>query len=65
MKKLYAAWVKIDETLPSIELKGEYPTKKEARKAAREILNTAKIEVIRVTENKKPIKALATIKSKR
>jgi len=65
VKNLYIVWIKIDETLPSIELKGKYPTKREAKKAAKEILSNVKIEVVRVAERRKRIKALAIPRIKR
>jgi hypothetical protein len=49
---LYAAWIKIDDTLPWIELKGTYQTKGEARKAAAKLLNNAKIKFANVGENR-------------
>jgi hypothetical protein len=62
---VYVVWIKIDETLPSIELKGKYPTKKEAKKAAQEILSNIRIEIVRVAERRESIKALAIPRIKR
>jgi hypothetical protein len=62
VKNLYAVWIKIDETLPWIELKGEYQTKSAARKAAKELLKTIGMKIVRVPEGKGQMKALATIK---
>jgi len=42
----YAVWIKIDETLPWIELKGIYKTKKEARKVAKEILDRVQLRIV-------------------
>jgi len=58
---LYAIWVKIDDTLPWIELKGTYQTRGEARKAAEETLNNARIKLAKVAETGKRVKALATV----
>jgi len=60
VKNLYAVWIKIDETLPWIELKGTYKTKGNARKAAREILNHAEIRIVEMPEKKRQVKVLAT-----
>lgn len=60
MKNLYAVWIKIDETLPLIELKGKYKTKREAKKAAKEILNRTQITIVEMLERKRQAKALAT-----
>ena len=62
MKNLYAVWIKIDETLPWIELKGEYQTKSEAREAAKELLKKMGIKIVRVPERKRQMKALPTIR---
>lgn len=53
MKKLYVVWVKIDETIPWIELEGSYPTRREAKEAAKEILNRAKIKVMKTPQKRK------------
>lgn len=60
MKNLYTVWIKIDETLPWIELKGKYNTKREAKKAARDTLDRVGIKVIEMPEKKRRAKALAT-----
>jgi len=59
---LYAVWVKIDETMPWLELKGLHPTKKEAQEAARGVLSKVEIKVVKMHENRKQMKALVTIK---
>ena len=58
VKDLYAVWVKIDETLPWIELKGKYKTRGEARKAAKEILNHAEMRIIEIPEKKERARRL-------
>jgi len=60
---LYAVWIKVDETLPWIELKGEYPRRSEAKKAADDLLNGIKVKIVRASERRKSVKALATMKS--
>lgn len=62
VKNLYSVWIKIDETLPWIELKGTYQTRKEARKAAEDLLNCIQTKIVAVQEKGKPMKAVATIK---
>ncbi|MDH7477505.1 MAG: hypothetical protein QHH17_03885 [Candidatus Bathyarchaeota archaeon] len=59
---MYIIWIKIDETLPKIELKGEYQTRKEARKAAQQILSNIKIEIINASKKQDSMKPLATAK---
>ena len=58
---MYAIWVKIDDTLPWIELKGTYQTRGEAKKAAEEALNNAEIKLAKVAETGRRMKALATV----
>jgi len=60
VKNLYAVWIKIDETLPWIELKGKYRTKREAKKAARYTLDRVEIRVVEMPEKKRIMKVLAT-----
>jgi hypothetical protein len=62
---LYIIWVKIDETLPWIELKGEYQTRAAAKKAIDEILNDIKIRTVKASENRESVKAMATAKATR
>ena len=59
---LYAIWVKIDDTLPWIELKETYQTRGEAGKAAEEVLKNAGIKLAKVAEKGKRMKALATVR---
>ena len=58
---MFAVWIRIDETLPWIELKGKYQTEKEAKEAAERYLNSIKTKIVELPANKKRVKALATI----
>jgi hypothetical protein len=60
---VYIVWIKIDETLPKIELKGEYQTRREAKKAAQQILNGIKVEIVNASIKRESLKALATAKT--
>jgi REP element-mobilizing transposase RayT len=62
---VYIVWVKIDDTLPKIELKGEYQTRKEAKKAAQQILSNIKFEIVNTSIKQNSVKALATAKAAR
>ncbi len=53
MKTLYAVWVKLGETLPWIELEGEFETREEARKAAKEIFNNTDMKIVRISEKER------------
>jgi len=58
---LYIVWVKVDESLPWIELKGIYRTRKAAKEAARELVGRAAIKVVRVNVKAEGIRTLAAI----
>ncbi|MGQ9641854.1 MAG: hypothetical protein ACUVUF_07000 [Candidatus Bathycorpusculaceae bacterium] len=60
---MYAAWIKIDETLPWIEIEGMYKTRNEARKAAKEAIKRIKIKIVHAPDREPLVKTLATIKT--
>jgi len=43
---VFVVWIRIDETLPWIELKGLYHTREEANKAAEEFLESMQIKIV-------------------
>lgn len=43
----YSVWIKIDETLPWIELKKNYQTREEAKKGAEDFLHSMQMKVVR------------------
>ncbi|NWF87332.1 hypothetical protein HXY32_05950 [Candidatus Bathyarchaeota archaeon] len=62
---MYAAWIKIDDTLPWIELKGEYPTRRDAGKAAERTVKNIKIRTVKLPKKEESIKSLAVVKIQR
>lgn len=58
---MYVVWIRIDETLPWIELQREYQTRTDAKKAAKNILTNAKIKIVKTQRKAKPMKLLATV----
>jgi hypothetical protein len=52
VEKLHAIWIRVDETLPWIELKGNYETRKDATKAAESCLHKAQIKIVAIPQNK-------------
>jgi len=63
---LYAVWIRIDETLPWIELKKEYMTRKEARQAAAQYaIGRLATKLVRISQEDKPLKVLATVRINR
>jgi hypothetical protein len=59
---LYSAWIKIDDSLPWIELEEAFRTKAEAQKAVKERLSKAKIKIAKLPQQKKRIKATIKVK---
>jgi hypothetical protein len=59
---LYAVWIKINETLPWIELEKEHQTRIEAVKEAKNVLNHAAIKIVKVQRKTKRVKVLATVR---
>lgn len=64
VKTLYTVWVKIDETTPWIELEGEYATKNEAKKAAKEAMGKMGLKIVNYPEKRTPMKAIAPIRAR-
>ena len=62
---MYTVWIRIDETLPWIELKREYATRKEARQAAEYAIDRLDVKLVRVSKESKPLKTLATVRMSR
>lgn len=65
MTALYNVLVKIDESLPWIELKGEYVTRKEAREAAQRAFGKIVFKFVNVPDERKAIKTFVTVKARR
>jgi len=42
---MYSAWIKLDDSLPWIELEKAFQTKEEAHKAAQEVLSKVQIRI--------------------
>ncbi len=49
-ERAYAAWIKIDDSLPWIELRETFLTKTEALDSAKEKMNAAKIKVVKLPQ---------------
>jgi hypothetical protein len=50
---MYSAWIKIDDSLPWIELEGAFQTKAEAQKAVKERRNKVKIKIVEMSKQEK------------
>jgi hypothetical protein len=53
VENLHAIWVRVDETLPWMELKGTYETRKDAKEAANNCLHRTQIRIIAILEKDK------------
>ena len=62
---MVSIWVKIDKTLPWIELNGTYETQKEAKKAAETFLNSLQLRIFSTPEKKRKLRALVTMQTRR
>jgi hypothetical protein len=47
---MYSAWIKIDDSLPWIELEEAFQTKAEAQKAVKERLSKVKIKISKLSK---------------
>jgi hypothetical protein len=47
-RQRYTTWIKIDDSLPWIELREAFRTKTEAQQSAKEKLSAVKIKVVRL-----------------
>jgi hypothetical protein len=61
VEELFSLLVKIDKTLPWIELNGTYETRKEANKAAETFLNSLQLRILSAPEKRNKLKTLATM----
>jgi hypothetical protein len=59
---MYSACIKIDDSLPWIELEKAFQTKAEAQKAVKEILDKAKIKISKLPQHEKKIKAAVRVR---
>ncbi len=58
---MYSAWVKIDESLPWIELGEAFQSKTEAQEATKEKLSKVKIKIVEMPPRKNALKASITV----
>ncbi len=55
---MYSAWIKIDDSLPWIELEGTFQTKTEAQKAVKERRSKVKIKIVKMSKQEKQMAAI-------
>jgi hypothetical protein len=61
VENLHTIWIKIDESLPWIELKGTYDTRKDAKRAARNRIRRTQVKIVAIPVSRKgkQLKAIA------
>jgi hypothetical protein len=59
---MYSAWIKIDDSLPWIELEGTFQTKAAAQEAVKERQSTVKIKIVKMSKQEKQIKAAIRVR---
>lgn len=52
VESLHTIWIKIDESLPWIELKGTYETRKDAKKAAKNRISRAQVKIVAISQTR-------------
>lgn len=59
---MYGVMIKVDKSLPWIELKETYPTRREARKAAEDFARSLQVKIVPISDMRKTMKLVATIR---
>lgn len=59
---MYSAWIKINDSLPWIELEEAFQTKAEAQKAVKEILSKAEVKISKLPKQEKKVKAIVRVR---
>ncbi len=54
---MYSAWIKIDDSLPWIELEGAFQTKAGAIEALKEKRSKVKVKIVKMSKLEKHLKA--------
>ncbi len=62
---LYSIWIRIDETLPWIELKGEYETKEKAKQASQMVMGRIAVRLVKLSKERKLAENLVTVRARR
>ena len=59
---MYGVMVKVDATLPWIELKKTFETRSEARRAAEDFINSLQVRIVALPEKRRQMKVLAVVR---
>jgi len=61
---LYSVWIRVDKSLPWIELKGDYETREEARQAAQSVISRISLKLVNLSPKRKPVESLITVRTR-
>ncbi len=64
-ESMYYVMVKIEESLPWIELKGEYATRTEARQGAQRVMQRIGMKIASIPDERRSMRAVVTVRAKR
>jgi hypothetical protein len=59
---MYSAWIKIDDSLPWIELEGAFQSKAAAQEALKERRSKVKIKIVKMSKHERQIKATIKVR---
>jgi hypothetical protein len=59
---MYSAWIKINDSLPWIELEEAFQTKAEAQEAVEERRSKVKIKIVKMSKQEKQTKATIRVR---
>jgi PDZ domain-containing secreted protein len=59
---MYSAWIKIDDSLPWIELEETFHTRAEAQEAMKEKKSKVKVKIVNASKSERQIKASITLR---
>jgi hypothetical protein len=62
---VYTVLIRVNESLPWIELEGEYATRREARHAAQDAIRNIAVMVVSTPQERRTSKAFAVVRAER
>jgi len=62
---LYCIWIRVDDTLPWIELKGEYETKEKAKQAGQTVTGRIAVRLVKLSQERRLAESLVTVRARR
>ena len=62
---MYCIWIRVDDTLPWIELKGEYETKEKAKQAGQTVTGRIAVRLVKLSQERRLAESLVTVRARR